>query len=137
MSKHRAEEQDVLNNSSDKRRRVTVLLVLAIAQLLAMTLWFSASAVGPELADAWNLSSAQTAWLTNAVQLGFVIGAVLSAMFTLSDIIAPRYLVAGSAVLGAGATFVLAFAADSFWPAVILRLVTGHPSLVKPHTSVV
>jgi len=61
-----------------------VLLVLAIAQLLAMTLWFSASAVGPELADAWNLSSAQTAWLTNAVQLGFVIGAVLSAMLSLT-----------------------------------------------------
>jgi MFS family permease len=93
--------------------------------LLAMTLWFSASAVGPELADAWNLSSAQTAWLTNAVQLGFVLGAVLSAAFTLSDVVSPRYLFAGSAAVGTMATFVLALAVDSFLPAVALRLLTG------------
>jgi len=125
VSDHRLDERDVGDAPIDKRRRFTVLVVLAIAELLAMTLWFSASAVGPELADAWNLSSGQTAWLTNAVQLGFVIGAVLSATFTLSDIIAPRYLFAGSAALGAGATFVLALGVDSFWPAVILRLITG------------
>jgi MFS family permease len=120
-----AEERDVFKDSIDNRRRFTVLLVLAVAELLAMTLWFSASAVGPELADAWNLSGAQTAWLTNAVQLGFVIGAVVSATFTLSDVITPRYLFAGSTAIGVGATLVLALAVDSFWPAVTLRLVTG------------
>ena len=36
----------------DRRRQYSVLFTLAIAELLAMTLWFSASAVGPELATA-------------------------------------------------------------------------------------
>jgi len=105
--------------------RYRVLIVLAVAELLAMTLWFSASAVGPELATAWGLSSAETAWLTNAVQLGFVVGAVLSASFTLADAIPPRYLFATAALAGAGATAVIALAVSSFLPAVLLRFLTG------------
>jgi MFS family permease len=105
--------------------RYRVLVVLALAELLAMTLWFSASAVGPELAAAWDLSGAETAWLTNAVQLGFVVGALGSATLTLSDTIPPRYLFAGSAVVGAGATALIAVAVTSFLPAVALRFLTG------------
>jgi len=105
--------------------RYRVLLVLAVAELLAMTLWFSASAVGPELAALWDLSSAETAWLTNAVQLGFVVGAVLSATLTLSDAVPPRYLFAVSVAVGAGATALIALAVSSFLPAVLLRFLTG------------
>jgi NADH-quinone oxidoreductase subunit L len=108
-----------------KTSRYRVLLVLAVAELLAMTLWFSASAVGPELAALWHLSSAETAWLTNAVQLGFVVGAVLSATLTLSDTIPPRYLFAVSAAIGSGATALIALAVSSFLPAVLLRFLTG------------
>jgi MFS family permease len=108
-----------------ERGRHRVLVVLAVAELLAMTLWFSASAVGPELATAWNLSSAETAWLTNAVQLGFVVGAVLSATLTLADTIQPRYLFAASAAIGAGATALIALVVSSFLPAVLLRFLTG------------
>ena len=108
-----------------KASRYRVLLVLALAELLAMTLWFSASAVGPELATAWSLSSAQTAWLTNAVQLGFVVGAVLSATLTLADTVPPRYLFAVSAAIGAGATVLIALVVSSFLPAVLLRFLTG------------
>jgi MFS family permease len=99
--------------------------VLATAELLAMTLWFSASAVGPELATMWGLSGAETAWLTNAVQLGFVAGALLSAVFTVSDVVKPRYLFSASAVVGAAATVVIATSVESFLPAVLLRFVTG------------
>jgi MFS family permease len=113
------------SSTSVGRRRYRVLVVLAVAELLAMTLWFSASAVGPELAEAWNLSAAQTAWLTNAVQLGFVVGALGSAALTLSDTIPPRYLFAASAVAGAVATALIATVVSSFLPAVVLRFLTG------------
>ena len=113
------------NRHAETGRRYRMLAILAVAELLAMTLWFSVSAVGPALADAWGLSAAQTAWLTNAVQLGFVAGALLSAVFTVSDVVTPRYLFAASAVLGAGATAVIATSVDSFLPAVTLRFVTG------------
>jgi MFS family permease len=105
--------------------RYRSLVVLAVAELLAMTLWFSASAVGPELAVAWTLSSSQTALLTNAVQFGFVVGAVLSAALTLADTVPPRYLFAVSATIGAGATAAIALAVSSFLPAVLLRFLTG------------
>ncbi|MEF8814703.1 MAG: MFS transporter [Halovenus sp.] len=106
-------------------RKYRVLALLATAELLAMTLWFSVSAVGPELATAWGLSDTETAWLTNAVQLGFVVGALLSALFTVSDVIKPRYLFSASAVVGAAATVVIATSVSSFFPAAALRFLTG------------
>src|SRR4030088_2400609 len=81
-----------------------VLAVLAIAELLAMAPWFSASAVAPTLARVWQLSPVTTAWLTISVQLGFVAGALVSAIFTLADRLSARRLVAGSAALAAVAT---------------------------------
>jgi len=106
-------------------RRYRVLFLLAAAELLVMTLWFSASAVGPELARAWALSAAETAWLTNAVQLGFVVGALLSAVLTFADTVTPRYLFAASSAVGVAATVVITVAVQSFLPAVVLRFVTG------------
>jgi MFS family permease len=105
--------------------RWRILVLVGVAELFAMTLWFSATAVGPELASAWNLTGAEQAWLTNAVQLGFVVGALLSATFTLADVVRPRYLFAGSALLGAGATVVLALWVASALLAIALRFVTG------------
>ena len=48
------------------------LTFLAVAELLAMALWFSASAVVPQLAAEWRLDGAGQAWMTMSVQLGFV-----------------------------------------------------------------
>jgi len=81
-----------------------VLAILAIVELLAMAPWFSASAVAPALARVWQLSPVTTAWLTISVQLGFVVGALVSAIFTLSDRLSARRLVTGSAILAAVAT---------------------------------
>lgn len=101
------------------------LVLVGIAELFAMTLWFSGTAVGPELAAAWNLSTAETAWLTNAVQLGFVVGALLSASLTIADVIPPRYLFAGSAIAGGFSTAFIAAFVTSGTPAIVLRFVTG------------
>ena len=87
-----------------------VLAVLATAELLAMAPWFSASAVAPTLTRVWHLSPAGTAWLTISVQLGFVAGALVSAVLTLADRWSARRLVAGSAALAAAATVCVALA---------------------------
>ncbi|RXK51164.1 MFS transporter [Halorientalis pallida] len=106
-------------------RKRTVLVLIAVAELLTMSLWFSATAVAPELAASWDLTPAETTWLTNAVQLGFVAGALLSSFFTLSDVIPPRYLFAGSAVAGAVCTALIAGIVNSALPAIGLRFLTG------------
>ena len=87
-----------------------VLAILAGAELLAMAPWFSGSAVAPTLARVWQLTPAGGAWLTISVQLGFVIGALVSAILTLADRWSARRLVAGSAALAAIATLGVAFA---------------------------
>src|SRR6266542_3508587 len=51
------------------------LLLLALAELLGMSVWFSASAVVPALTGAWKLDDSGRAWLTMSVQGGFVAGA--------------------------------------------------------------
>lgn len=66
--------------------------MLASALLLAMTTWFSASAVLPQLRAEWDLSRTTGSWLTIAVQLGFVVGAVASAALNLPDLVRPRTL---------------------------------------------
>ena len=82
-------------------RRWRQLALLAAIELLAMALWFSASAVAPALQKPWGLSDGAMAWLTISVQLGFVIGALASAVVNLSDRIAPPRLLAACALAGA------------------------------------
>ncbi|KAB1197276.1 MULTISPECIES: MFS transporter [Haloferax] len=102
-----------------------VLGTLALAELFAMSLWFSASAVAPQLATAWGLAPEQAGLLTTTVQFGFVVGALASAALTLSDVLPPRYLLAGSALVGAVATATLATVVTSPTVALTLRFVTG------------
>lgn len=90
-----------------------------------MSLWFSASAVVPELTEAWALDSGSAAWLTMSVQLGFVAGALLSGLTTLADVVNPRTLVAYSALLGAAATAGIAAFVSGAPTAIGLRFVTG------------
>ena len=64
--------------------RKTIYL-LSLAELLGMSVWFSASGVVPALTGEWGLSASGQAWLTMAVQLGFVVGALGSAVLNLAD----------------------------------------------------
>jgi MFS family permease len=101
-----------------------VLAVLATAELLAMAPWFSASAVAPTLARVWQLSPLGTSWLTISVQLGFVAGALVSAILTLADRFSARRLVAGAAALAAAATLGVA-ASTGIGAGIVCRLLTG------------
>ncbi|MFQ5598962.1 MAG: MFS transporter [Candidatus Krumholzibacteriia bacterium] len=76
------------------------LTALAAAELLAMALWFSASAVVPQLTTEWGLSSAEQSWLTMSVQIGFVLGALISALTNAADRVRLQRLIAWSALLG-------------------------------------
>jgi MFS family permease len=101
------------------------LLLLALAESLAMGLWFSASAVAPALVHDWSLTATQGAWLTMAVQLGFVAGALASALFNLPDLWPPRLVVAFGALAGALLTFLIAALDTPFAAAIALRAGTG------------
>lgn len=106
-------------------RRWVVMSLLALAEVLGMSVWFSASAVAPALKALWHLTDSQSAWLTLAVQFGFVAGTLLSALTNLPDVMNARRLLAYSA-LGASvsnAAFVLW--ANGPASAIVFRLLTG------------
>ena len=100
------------------------LAVLATALLLSMTTWFSATAVVPQLAAFWALDAHLAAWLTIAVQLGFVVGALSSAAISLADRVSPRRLMLYGA-LGAAIFNALLLVAPNAWAALLLRGATG------------
>ena len=99
--------------------------LIALVLVLAMAVWFSASAVVPALASQWHLSAGAAAWMTAPVQAGFVLGAVGSAALGLADRIRPHLLVAGSAAGAAACTLVMGLFADGPVAAVSLRFATG------------
>lgn len=106
------------------RRAWSTLALLAVAELMGMSLWFTASALSPELAAQWGLSEAQAGWLTTVVQLGFVAGTAVAAFLNLADIFpAARYFCV-SALLGAGVN-ALVLVAPGYDSALVLRFLTG------------
>jgi len=104
---------------------VRALLLLALVELFAMGLWFGVSAVAPQIAAEWHLDPATAAWLTLAVQLGFVGGTLLSALLNLPDILRTRHVLAVSALCAAIANAVLAIFVHGAAPAIALRFLTG------------
>ncbi len=122
--------------------RARTLALLSLAELLAMSLWFIGSVL---LADAPARSGASferwfevRSWLTIAVQLGFVAGALAIALFNLSDHYTPTRVFAVCAALAAVANGAVAlelkpleqFVAggtgrEALWLAVLCRGLTG------------
>ena len=105
--------------------RWRALALLSLAELLGMSLWFSASAVVPALQSEWKLSSASVSWLTIAVQFGFVLGTLLSALLNLPDVINVRRLFALSAFGGALVNATFGLYAHGPRAAIALRFLTG------------
>lgn len=101
------------------------LFILAFAELLAMGLAFSASAVVPLLTQAWTLDDNGQALLTMTVQIGFVVGALVSALLNLSDILPTYLLLAASAFAGALANALIPLVAQDLTLALPLRFLTG------------
>jgi MFS family permease len=105
-------------------RRWRMLTVLAVAELLGMSLWFGASAVAGELGQRWSLDTSQIGWLTSVVQLGFVTGTAAASLLNLADIIPARWYFAGAAFAGALANSGL-LVVESYHGALVLRFATG------------
>lgn len=89
-----------------------------------MSLWFTASAVSAELGARWDAEPAQSGWLATAVNLGFVAGTAVAALFGLADALRSRTYFAVAAVLAAAANSAL-LVAPGFAEAVAARFATG------------
>jgi MFS family permease len=97
---------------------------LSLAMFLGMTMWFSATAANGPIVAEFHLTATATAWLTMAVQGGFVIGTLVSALLNLPDIINPRKLFRIGCIVGALANAALV-AVSGPVVLIVLRVVTG------------
>ena len=101
-----------------------MLLRVAAAELLGMTLWFSATAAAPAVAREFSMGESARAWLTMAVQAGFVVGTLLTAATNLADAVNPRRLFAAGCLAGAALNLAVV-AAPSSAMIIALRFCTG------------
>ncbi len=101
------------------------LMFLSLAELLAMAVWFSASAVVPALTLAWDLNTSGRAWLTMSVQIGFVVGALGSTLLNLADRVSARWLFASAALLAGLMTALIPAKATGLDLALPARFLTG------------
>jgi len=101
------------------------LALIALTQVLALAVWFSASAVLPVLRRDWELGTAGAVALTVAVQLGFVVGALTSATTGLADRVRPERLFAAGASAAAACTLAVALLAHGPVVGTLLRFLTG------------
>ena len=112
------------------------LSIISICLVGAMSTWFSGTVILPELTLRSGLGESEMVWLTNAVQLGFVIGAIVLAFFNLSDSMPLILLIAFSCTLAAIANLLLIWT-DTPLSIIAVRLLTGvalsgvYPSVVK------
>lgn len=111
-----------MNTKTPKWR---TLSFLCLAELLAMSVWFCASAVVPALSSAWKLSLSGQAWLTMSVQIGFVAGALTSALLNLADRVPAKLFFTASSLLAALTTLMIPLLVKGLIPAIVLRFLTG------------
>ncbi|WP_036461079.1 MFS transporter [Mycobacterium sp. 141] len=100
-------------------------VLIALCQVAALSCWFSASAVAPSLSADLDITGIASVALTSSVQLGFVLGAIASAVLNIADRFPAHQVFCVSATFAAGCTFVLPLCASTFSVVALLRLCTG------------
>ncbi len=121
-----AEEAAAVVPAPTSRREANLALALvSAAVLLCTSIWFTGTAASARLESLWQLSEAGSAWLTISVQLGFIAGTLLYAMFNLPDVFPARWVFFLSALLGAGFNLAFAWLSEGLGTALLLRFLSG------------
>ena len=108
-----------------RRSKAVSIGVLAICELAALAVWFSATAIVPSLLLEHALTQTQVSAFTSSVQIGFVIGTLLSAVLGLADRVDPRLFFMLSALLAAAANASILLVAPGTGWVYAARFITG------------
>ncbi|HEX3150167.1 MAG TPA: MFS transporter [Gemmataceae bacterium] len=103
-------------------RRIAPIIV---AEFCGTSLWFSGNNAISELADLWQLSGSEKAWLLMAVQLGFIVGTLGLAATGLADAFRAHHVFAIASIIGAAANAGFLLLSDGLVGALIFRFATG------------
>lgn len=99
--------------------------LIVIAQLFGTSLWFSANSAADDLIRQWGITPADIGSLTNAVQLGFILGTLGFSLSGLADRFPASRIFAVCAVLGALANAAFALFAHTMSSGMMFRFAVG------------
>lgn len=99
-----------------------ILPLIVLAQFAGTSLWFATNAILPYLT--YDFPTESVSQLTLAVQLGFILGTLVLAVFSISDRFPSHRVFFISSLLGAACTLALSYNANyTIW--LVLRFCTG------------
>lgn len=101
------------------------VLVIAVAQLLGTSLWFSANSAAADLARVWRIGPADLGVLTGAVQLGFILGTLIISLSGYADRFRASRLFVCSAIAGALFNAGFAWLSVGLWSGAAFRFLVG------------
>jgi len=110
---------------SDLEGKWPNVFLLALCEVLALSLWFSATAIIPELKSAWDLPDWQASLFSSAVAMGFVVGTMTSAVLGLADRIPAKKFFMYAALVAAAANALILLLPPTSLMIIVLRFVTG------------
>jgi MFS family permease len=102
-----------------------IITLICICQVLVLTLWFSTTAVVPSLQRERTLTPFHVSLLTSSVQIGFVIGTLVSAFLGLADRLDLRRFFMAAAATAAAANILIVTLDPSSLGIPVLRLMIG------------
>ena len=102
-----------------------ILPTIVFAQFCGTSLWFSGNAVMPGLINDFYLHQNAVAHLTTAVQLGFIAGTLLFAIFAIADRFSPSRVFLVCAITGALCNVATIWQGNSLSTLLLLRFLTG------------
>jgi MFS family permease len=123
--RRRMVNERVQDSASGKVSRSYSVATIATAQLFGTSLWFSANSAAPDLMRAWGIGVSGIGLLTNAVQLGFILGTSTFALSGLADRFPASRIFFCSASLGAMFNACFAFFSHGLLSAAIFRFLVG------------
>jgi len=102
-----------------------VLPIIVISQFFCTSLWFAGNAIINDLTAVFSLPENTIGHFTSAVQLGFICGTFLFALFAIADRSSPSRIFFISAILASTFNFALIFEQNTLTSLLSLRFLTG------------
>ncbi|MGK0289516.1 MAG: putative MFS family arabinose efflux permease [bacterium] len=102
-----------------------ILPIIVLTQFAGTSLWFASNAVLSDLQKQWNLPASLLGSMTSAVQLGFILGTLIFAVFAIADRFSPRNIFFICSVFGAFSNLCVYWFASGLTSLLIFRFITG------------
>src|SRR5476651_2416496 len=102
-----------------------ILPAIVISQFFCTSLWFAGNAVMTDIAKKFHLDPSYLAYLTSAVQLGFIIGTLIFAIFNIADRFSPVRVFLVSALIAALINLAISYDSITLSTLILCRFMTG------------